>query len=319
VQRVAVTGGAGFVGRHFVKRCLEQGYKVTIIDNLSNYNVPNDDDSLVSAYRRLSFYREDITNRNTLSDIFCHEKVDTCVHLAAKISVPDSVKNPQNTIDTNVNGTLNVLEACSKNKVNNFVFASSAAVYGEPKNWPISESHILSPLSPYGASKVAGEALVSCYRNLKQIQNTLSLRFFNIYGKGQTPQYAGVITKFTERLSQRLPPIIYGDGNQTRDFVSVNDVVNAIMLAAKLNDEDNSNNASNMALNIATGRPVRIKDLARLMIKIFRSDIDPIFLEAKKEDIVNSYADITKSKEQLGFVAAEDINLGLKQVVSTYE
>ncbi len=165
-------------------------------------------------------------------------------------------------------GPLTVLEACTKNNVNNFVFASSAAVYGEPKNWPISESHILSPLSPYGASKVAGEALVSCYRNLNQIQNTLSLRFFNIYGKGQSPQYAGVITKFTERLSQRLPPIIYGDGNQTRDFISVNDVVNAILLAAKLNDEDNSNNASNMTLNIATGRPIRIKDLARLMIKI---------------------------------------------------
>ena len=198
-------------------------------------------------------------------------------------------------------GRLTLLEACSKNNVNNFVFASSAAVYGEPKNWPISESHILNPLSPYGASKVAGEALVSCYRNLNQIQNTLSLRFFNIYGKGQSPQYAGVITKFTERLSQRLPPIIYGDGNQTRDFISVNDVVNAILLAAKLNDEDNSNNASNMTLNIATGRPIRIKDLARLMIKIFRSDLDPIFLEAKKEDIVNNYADITKSKEQLGF------------------
>ena len=155
----------------------------------------------------------------------------------------------------------------------------------------------MSPLSPYGASKVAGETMVSCYRNLNQIQNTLSLRFFNIYGKGQTPQYAGVITKFTERLSQRLPPIIYGDGNQTRDFISVNDVVNAILFASKLNDEDNSNNASNMALNIATGRPIRIKDLARLMIKIFRSDLDPIFLEAKKEDIVNNYADLTKSKE----------------------
>ncbi len=107
MERVVVTGGAGFVGRHFVKRCLEQGYNVTIIDNLSNYNVSNDEDSLVSADGRLSFYREDITNRNTLSDIFSHEKVDTCVHLAAKISVPDSVKNPQNTMDTNVNGTLN--------------------------------------------------------------------------------------------------------------------------------------------------------------------------------------------------------------------
>jgi nucleoside-diphosphate-sugar epimerase len=108
-------------------------------------------------------------------------------------------------------------------------------------------------------------------------------------------------------------------GTQTRDFVSVNDVVSAIILAAKLNDEDNNNSANNMAYNIATGRPTRIKDLARLMIKIFRSDLDPIFLETKKEEIVNSYADITKSKEQLGFCAAEDINLALKQILSTNE
>jgi UDP-glucose 4-epimerase len=317
-----ITGGAGFIGHSLVERYLQEGLKVTIIDNLSNYNnnfTLVNKNSFTFSNHNFSFYRYDIADRKEVSDIFRHEKVDSCIHLAAKVSVPESVENPWNTIDVNVKGTLNVLEACSINKVNSFVFASSAAVYGEPKKLPINESHILDPLSPYGASKVAGEVLVSTYRNLKKIKNASCLRFFNVFGKGQTPQYAGVITKFTERLSQGLPPIIYGDGDQTRDFVSVNDVVSAIILAAKLNDEDNNNSANKMAYNIATGRPMRIKDLARVMIKMFRLDFDPIFLETKKEDIVNSYADITKSKEQLGFVAAEDINLGLKQVLSTNE
>src|SRR5205085_7280537 len=132
-----------------------------------------------------------------------------------------------------VNGTLSVLNACASNNVGNFVFASSAAVYGEPKIIPIPEDHVLNPLSPYGASKVAGEALVSSFGNSQKIRNAATLRFFNVYGKGQSAEYAGVITKFIERLSSGLPPIIFGDGTQTRDFISVQDIVEAIVLAAQ--------------------------------------------------------------------------------------
>jgi UDP-glucose 4-epimerase len=316
MDRIIVTGGAGFLGSHVVERCLQEGYNVTIIDNLSNHNssiIRRDYNPLESSNSRLSFYREDIANSDRLIGILRHEKVDTCIHLAAKISVPDSLKNPDNTIDVNVRGTLNILEACSKNKVNNFVFASSAAVYGEAKKLPINESHILSPISPYGASKVAGEALVTAYRNLKKIRNALSLRFFNVYGKGQTPEYAGVITRFAERLSKRLPPIIYGDGNQIRDFISVNDVVAAIILAAKSSDyiEDSKNNYS--VYNIGTGKRMKIKALAKLMIKIFGLDLEPIFSEPKEGDIKNSYADITKSKKELRFVPIEEINSALNE------
>jgi UDP-glucose 4-epimerase len=319
VERVAVIGGAGFIGRYLVEGCLQEGYNVTIVDNLTNHDssiLRSNDNSPEPADGRLSFYREEITDRNRLLDIFSHEKVDTCIHLAAKISVPDSVKNPENTIDVNVKGTLNVLEACSKSKVDNFVFASSAAVYGEPINLPITESHILNPLSPYGASKVAGEALVSSYRNLKKIKNASSLRFFNVYGKGQTLEYAGVITKFAERLSKRLPPIIYGDGNQTRDFVSVKDVVTAIMLTAKTTDSAGESSNNYRVYNIGTGKPIKIKDLARLMIKIFKLDLEPIFAEQKEGDLMNSYADITKSKDELRFIANENINSGLKEQIS---
>jgi UDP-glucose 4-epimerase len=316
VKRVAVIGGAGFIGRYLVERCLQEAYNVTIVDNLTNQNssiLESDDNSPGPAHSGLSFYREDITNSNRLLDIFSRQKVDTCIHLAAKISVPDSVKNPENTIDVNVKGTLNVLEACSKNKVNNFVFASSAAVYGEPKYLPIPESHILDPLSPYGASKVAGEALVSCYRNLKKIKNASSLRFFNVYGKGQTLEYAGVITKFAERLSQRLPPVIYGDGNQTRDFVSVKDVVKAIMLTAKMREPISGTCNNYNVYNIGTGRRMKITELAKLMIKIFRLDLEPIFCEPKEGDITSSYADIRKSKKELRFIGNENINSDLKE------
>ena len=149
-----------------------------------------------------------------------------------KISVTESVTNPSDTLDVNILGTLNVLEACSKSGVRKLVFASSAAAYGEPRTFPISEDHVLNPLSPYGASKAAAEVLISSYRNLNKIPNAISLRFFNVYGIGQSIEYAGVITKFHERLSKGEAPIIFGDGEQTRDFVSVNDVVDAILLAS---------------------------------------------------------------------------------------
>lgn len=318
---LAITGGAGFIGCYCAERCLEEGYKISIVDNLTKRNafaLGSDDSSREFSRGMLSFYKVDIANSNRLSDIFKREKVDTCIHLAAKISVADSVKNPEDTIDVNVKGTLNVLEACSKNKVSNLVFASSAAVYGEPKYLPITESHILDPQSPYGASKVAGEALVSSYSNLKKIKKASCLRFFNVYGKGQTLEYAGVITKFAERLSKKLPPIIYGDGNQTRDFVSVKDVATAIILAAKTNGSGDCNTNHNV-YNIGTGKSLKIKDLAKLMIKTFKVDLEPIFAEQKKGDIMNSYADITKSKDELKFIATENLNSALKLQFSPTE
>ena len=154
-----------------------------------------------------------------------------------KISVPESITNPGDTIDVNIKGTFNVLEACSKTNVKNLVFASSSAVYGESKKSPIPEKEQLDPLSPYGASKIAGEALVSSFKNTEKIQNAVSIRIFNVFGEGQSFGYAGVITKFAERLSASLPPVIYGNGDQTRDFIFVDDVVSVIVLSAAIADK----------------------------------------------------------------------------------
>jgi len=171
---------------------------------------------------------------------------------------------------------------------------------------------LLDPTSVYGASKVAGESLVSAYTNLKKIENGISLRFFNVYGKGQSPEYAGVITRFIERLSKRLAPVIYGDGKQTRDFVSVNDVVSAILLAIKLGDNKISRYD---VFNIATGKAFSINELAQLIIRLSGYDLEPVHEEERKGDIKYNEVDITKSKNILGFAASSNLESDLEAVL----
>ena len=300
MTRILVTGGAGFVGRHLVKHLThhEADAEVTIVDNLSNTE-ENNLDSYEKSNARISFYRQDIRSQKTLSDLVKRHRIDTCIHLAAKVSVSDSMINPSETIDVNVNGTNVVLAACAENQVQTVIFASSAAVYGEPKMLPIAEDHALKPLSPYGESKMSGEALLDSFNAQKKIKNVVSLRFFNIFGEGQNPTYAGVITKFAERLSQGLPPIIYGTGEQTRDFISVNDVAIAILLAVRANISG--------VFNIGSGRPTSINELARNMIKMFDLDLEPIYKDPLEGDILHSHANVTRAKDLLRFAAIDRI------------
>ena len=338
MYNVLVTGGAGFIGHHLVKRLSAMGYKITIVDNLSNANgiflhkiKRAIQASSVSTSRfvslndneinNVSFYAEDVRNKDALIDICKGEEIDTCVHLAEKISVPESITNPGDTIDVNIKGTFNVLEACSKTNVKNLVFASSSAVYGESKKSPIPEKEQLDPLSPYGASKIAGEALVSSFKNTEKIQNAVSIRIFNVFGEGQSFGYAGVITKFAERLSASLPPVIYGNGDQTRDFIFVDDVVSVIVLSAAIADKIPEQKLPSHlplshvhVLNVGTGRAVKIRDLAQMMIKIFNLDLEPVFAEPRSGDIVDSLADISRLETILGFVPSSEIEPYLKQM-----
>ena len=337
-----ITGGAGFIGQHLTEKLLSSNKKsnIVIVDNLSNYDNTYPEDSSSSSRRKLNidkdslkFFKEDVRDKETLAKIIKEQNIDVCVHLAARVSIPDSIKDPDGTIDTNVRGTGCLLEACSANRVKTFIFASSAAVYGRIQALPVSEKHVTEPLSVYGASKVAGEALVSAYGNTKKIKNAISLRIFNVYGRNQTSRYAGVVTRFASRLSKGMPPIIYGDGKQTRDFISIDDVVNSIIAASKLSErgEDkrkkekvleyynrfSSNSTCHNTFNIGSGVPTAIYSLAVTMIKIYGANFQPLFRNKKSRgEIKYIYSDISKAKHFLGFKPEENVKRGIKNMLN---
>jgi UDP-glucose 4-epimerase len=307
---VIVTGGSGFIGRHLVRMLARSGYRVAVIDRVA----PAGDRPGKPFVGKdgVAYYRADIRNRRAVDRVFKGERPASCVHLAALISVAESVKDPLDTIDVNINGTACVLQACADWGVRNYVFASTGAAYGEPVQFPITEEHPLAPTSPYGASKVAGEMLAVSYRNCGKIPNATSLRFFNVYGVGQSAAYAGVITAFANLLSKGLPPVIYGDGLQTRDFVYVEDVARAVMLAIEAGERKGLSGT----FNVATGRSVSINELARSMIGIFGADLEPVYEPERPGDIKYAQVDISAARKALGYSPAGRLEEVLKEMLA---
>lgn len=317
MNRVIITGGNGFIGKHVVKRLFS--YKLDSLALISNTNITDKyfSDSKLAKDMRLRFYNADIRDGKAISDIFLREKVDTCIHLAAKTSVADSIKNPDETMEINVKGTLNVLEACYRGKVKNFVFASSAAVYGDVRELPISENSTLKPLSPYGTSKMLAEQHIWDYNRAKKIQNTTSLRIFNVYGSGNV-SLSDVISRFASRLANRLPPIISGNGNHTRDFISVDDVVQGIFLSIRAMENNYYDISScRPVFNIGSGTATSVEELALKMISISGLELSPIYEEHNQDSgvILHSYADTTKAKNALHFVAKKNLDVGLREII----
>lgn len=308
MDRILITGGAGFLGTHLVKELSSQ-YHLTVVDNLSNRMAYSNAQMLKE--NRFSFFEEDIRNKEKITEIIRNYRPDSCVHLAAKISVPESILDPYTTMSVNVTGTLNVLEACMRNSVRRFVFASSAAVYGHVNTLPIPEDIELKPISPYGASKVAAEEIMTAYANLDVFDSIISLRIFNVFGEGQSDEYAGVISKFKELIREGSSPVIFGDGSQQRDFVSVGDVVNSVAVA--LNPPKGITRGT---FNIATGVPTTISDLAKMMTRIMgKPTLKPIYKKAAEGEIRLSYADMTKTSDVLNFVAKRDLKNGLQEFI----
>jgi len=280
-------------------------------------NTQNLEDRELQKTMPLTSYAADIRDREVISNIFRDEEADTCIHLAAKISVSDSFKKPEETMDVNVKGTLNVLDACYNSQVRNFVFGSSAAVYGDVRELPISEKSTLRPLSPYGTSKMLAEQHVWNYNRLKKIQNTSSLRIFNVYGTNQF-RATDVISKFATRLSNGLPPIIYGDGNHTRDFISVYDVVDGILLSIRaMENKYSATLNSPPVFNMGSGKAISINELAVKMIAISGLELDPIYEKRNQGSgvILHSYANMTKAKRFLQFVTKKDLETGLREIL----
>jgi len=253
-MKIVVTGGAGFIGLYLINHLLKKENQITILDNFSN-----SDKNLtkILQHKNLKIIEGDIRKINDVNN--CLKEQDIVIHLAAKISVSQSILNPSETFEVNVDGTKNVLEACKKNNIKKIIIASSAAVYGEGgSGMKLKENTKTDPVSPYGKSKLIMEQEIE--KNLLKYNklDCIILRFFNIFGVGQTSEYAGVITKFVERISLDKPLEIFGDGMQTRDFVSIHDIVESINAAIK--------NGKNGTYNIASGKAITINKLAEFMI-----------------------------------------------------
>jgi len=298
--RVLVTGGAGFIGSHLVKALVKAGHQVRVLDNLSTGSIEN----LADVLNAIEFVRGDVRDYGVVESAV--RGVDAVVHLAALIDVAESVEKPDLYFDVNVRGTYNVVKA-SKN-VSTFVFASSSAVYGEPIRVPIPEDHPLMPKSPYAASKVSGEAFVQAFANQYGFRPVI-LRLFNVYGPKQSRSYAGVIIEFTRRVSRGEPPVIFGNGEQTRDFVHVSDVVEAVMLSLR-------NEGARGVFNIGSGEGVTINRLAHLILELMsREDLRPIYAPPRLGDIRHSIADITRARKELGFEPKLGLEVGIKELI----
>ncbi|MBT4175468.1 MAG: NAD-dependent epimerase/dehydratase family protein, partial [Thaumarchaeota archaeon] len=228
---------------------------------------------------------------------------DIVIHLAAKINIPDSIINPESTFDTNVKGTQNVLDALLSNNISKIVSLSSAAVYSDSIS-KLTEFSKTIPSSPYGASKLDMEKKINHFTVHHKIDSTI-LRLFNVYGDGQSIEYAGVITQFKEKINKNLPLIIYGDGQAMRDFIYIDDVVTAIILAM--------NSSESNTYNIANGTGTSIIDLAKIMIVLSGKSLDIIFKPERDGDILSSMSDITLAKTNLRFIPKISLKKGLSQ------
>ena len=302
MTKVLVTGGAGFVGSHLVDRLMNEGFEVVVLDDLSTGSLDN-----VRAHTespRFQFIRGDVRVRGVVRRAL--RGVDFVFHLAAIASVDLSIRRPDLVNDVNVVGTLNLLEESRRVDVEKFVFTSSCAVYGEPIRLPVDEEHPTRPLSPYGASKLAAEHYCDVYHRVYGL-NTVVLRLFNVYGPRQERSpYGGVISRFIDRLRRGLAPIIFGDGRQTRDFVYVSDVVEALMLAMK------SKECIGTTINIGSGVEVSIRGLAEKLMRIFGSRARPIFSRPRAGDVNRMCADIRRAREVLKFEPKTPLEEGLK-------
>jgi UDP-glucose 4-epimerase len=306
-RKVLVTGGAGFIGSHLVDRLVTRGYEIYVLDDLSTGKL----DNLAGHLNRgkVHFVKGDIRDAELVEKLV--GEVDYIVHSAALISVPFSIEKPVVTTEVNFNGTLNLLKASVNSGVERFVFVSSCAVYGEARYLPIDEGHPLSPLSPYAASKLATEYYCRAFHNAYGLK-TVILRLFNVYGPRQAfNQYSGVITQFRQRIRKKLPPIIFGDGTQTRDFIHVSDVTEAISKALE------APRAEGEIFNIGSGTATEIVELAKLMLSLAGLDLSIEYDAPRPGDIKNSYADITKAEKLLNFKPKVSLSTGLEILLKT--
>ena len=298
-MKYVVTGGAGFIGSHLIEKLVKQGDVVTVIDNLNTGKIEN----LKSVSKKINFVQNDIRDFEVLRSLM--ENVDGVFHQAAMASVQDSFRIPEKFHDVNVNGTENIFKIAKEFGIK-VVYASSSSVYGDTSILPTTESDEKRPINPYAKTKLEKDKLAEQYA--KNGLKVIGLRYFNVFGPRQSKEYAGVIKLFLERIQQGLPPLVNGDGLQIRDFVYVDDAVNANILSME-SDIDFE------FFNIGTGTTISILDLANMIIKFSGLKIKPTHRAALPGDVRATQADITKVKTMLKWRPTTSIQDWLKSAV----
>ena len=306
-MRYLVTGGAGFVGSNLVEELLNRGHQVRVLDNFSTGFREN----LIEFADRIELFEGDLRSYHIVREAV--DGVDFILHQGALPSVPRSIQDPVTSNDVNVGGTLNILHAAVDAKVKRVVFASSSSIYGDSPTLPKQENMAPNPLSPYAVSKLAGEKYCQVFSRIYGL-HTVALRYFNVFGPRQNPnsQYSAVIPKFIKAILNDEPPVIYGDGEQSRDFTFVKNVVEANILATEVDCPPG------IVMNCAAHQRVTLNQLVATINKILGKNIQPLYTDPRPGDIKHSFADITRIQQTLGyrpFVLFED---GLRMTIDWY-
>ena len=300
-MKYVVTGGAGFIGSHITEKLVERNDTVTVIDNMNTGKEKN----LECIKDKISFVKGDILDIDLLED--ATKDVDGVFHQAALASVQDSFDKPDEYHNVNVNGTENILKL-SKKYGFKVVYASSSSVYGNPIRIPIKESDEKNPINPYAETKLQKEGLAIRYSEMGV--KVIGLRYFNVFGKRQSKEYAGVLKLFLERISQELPPKINGDGTQFRDFVHVQDVVNANIMSM-------DNDITSGFFNVGTNTSITILELAKNIIEYSKLDMEPIFEPALKGDVHGTIANIDLIRKEIGWKPSIMLIDWVKDIISS--
>lgn len=307
-MRYLVTGGAGFIGSNIVDELVRRGHEVIVFDDLSAGKKEN----LACVVTKIDLRIESITNLAAVQSA-C-KGIDYVIHLAARTSVPRSVQEPLDTNSVNVGGTLNVLVAARDAKVKRYVFAASSAAYGEADTLPKIETMTPCPISPYGVTKYVGEIYAQVFGRVYGLEN-VSIRFFNVFGPRQDPtsQYSGVLSRFMLAVIQGQRPVIYGDGEQSRDFTYVHNIVDETLRACEAKD------ASGMVFNGGIGRRITLNEVVKLLAKITGKSIEPEYEPARTGDIRHSQADISLPEKVLAYKPLVHFEEGLRRTWEWYK
>ena len=307
-ERFLVTGGAGFIGSHIVEALVERGNRVRILDNFSTGKEENLGNITQQHNNPIEIIKGDLRSEDVVKEAI--EGIDYVFHLAALPSVSRSVEDPVGCSEINIIGTLNVLNASKNSNVKRVVYSSSSSAYGDSPELPKKETMEANPLSPYAVSKLAGETYCRVFTNIYGLE-TVSLRYFNVFGPRQDPdsEYAAVIPKFIKMMIKHSQPTIFGDGEQTRDFTYVRNVVDANLRAMETKGVEGG------VFNIACGEKITINQLVNELGMILDNHIKPLYFEARKGDIKDSLADVSKAKEVLGYDPKIRLKEGLESTI----